>query len=147
MRRRIVFSLGEFFSSSKPEVARITLSEGMKNASSFATRFQIMALMPTVNIFENGTPTENSYLYCDTQCRRDLLRLIKQASIISIKLEYAEADGWDGKDKRSIACNICFRKSGKILQYVTLFFLIKGGDSVVSSWAGASALFLTLIDE
>ncbi len=134
MRRRIVFSVDSILGeSSTIESAGIVCSEGMKMASSFATRFQLLALVPWAAVFTSGTPVENGHFYCDSPMRRELLESIKSASLISIKLRHAEADAYDGKDKRAIVCEIIFRRSSVVFKTMKFFFRLIDGENIQSS--------------
>lgn len=149
MRRKIVFSIDQTLTG-RPEAAKLVLSKGMRAASSFATRFQIMALLPWAEVFTSGTPEENSYLYCDSPARRDLLSAIDKASLIAIKIRYDEAAHWDSKYQNAIVCEISFRRDKVTFQIDSFFYLLDEEESSchsISHRDRGEEVFLTPLDD
>jgi len=137
MRRRIVFSVDQFLGELKtPEAVKIAGSKGMEMAASFASRFSVMAMMPKVGVLTRGTPVENSYLYCDSPARRELLDLIETASLIAVVIRYGKIDQWDDEDARAIICEITFRRAKQVLRTVSFYFLLEDGENVQTSYVG-----------
>lgn len=123
MRRRIVSSVHETLAPPLGQEALKTLaSEGMRQAASFAAQFSIFAQFPAIRFFSSGTPNENGMLFCDTPFRTELLETVLHSSIITVGLGMATCPACDGEDKITALCELVFKRGGRPIRTIELYF-------------------------